>query len=258
MIDEAKKAIRERDVLARQSALLIQDYKHDGEEGRILKLLQEVGELKTMLEMERNDHQSQVADLLEKLEDKSIDPQIEVLEAKLKITEHELNVAIERAERAESELQNTLSENNGSMQTDNDVFGNGEEGVVMRRKMTNGNQIVMPPPPPPPPVPNLNLGANKTEIKIKTQASAVAEMAAMLDIKPVNDTPAKTKNDNGGIIDAIVDQIKGGRFRLKSTDVQNKSKTKKEEPAAVKEMLNILGTLRRTRGKRSSMNTGMR
>lgn len=42
MIDEAKKAIRERDVLARQSALLIQDYKHDGEEGRILKLLQEV------------------------------------------------------------------------------------------------------------------------------------------------------------------------------------------------------------------------
>lgn len=133
------------------------------------------------------------------MDDKSIDPQIEVLEAKLKITEHELNVAIERAERAETELQNTLSENNASMQTDNDVFGNGEEEVVMRRKMTNGNQIVMPPPPPPPPVPNLNLGANKTEIKIKTQASAVAEMAAMLDIKPVNDTPAKTKNDNGGI-----------------------------------------------------------
>lgn len=46
-----------------------------------------------------------------------------------------------------------------------------------------------------------------------------------------------------------MDQIKGGKFHLKSTD-QNfmEKKPKDEQPEAVKEMLTILGTLRKRRG----------
>ncbi|CAH2985102.1 unnamed protein product [Chilo suppressalis] len=54
--------------------------------------------------------------------------------------------------------------------------------------------------------------------------------------------------DTGGAIDAIVDQIKGGKFHLKSTD-QNfmERRPKDDQPEAVKEMLAILGTLRKRR-----------
>ena len=52
----------------------------------------------------------------------------------------------------------------------------------------------------------------------------------------------------GGAIDAIVDQIKGGKFHLKSTDRSVvEKKAKEEQPEAVKEMLAILGTLRKRR-----------
>lgn len=115
-----------------------------------------------------------------------------MLEAKLKITEHDLNVALQRAERAESELQNSTFEN---QHMDNDFAT--EHEVIMRKKPFNTPQTL--PPPPPPPVPNLNFGTNKTEIKVKAQARAVAEMAAMLDIKPANNSPAKSKTESGGI-----------------------------------------------------------
>lgn len=46
-----------------------------------------------------------------------------------------------------------------------------------------------------------------------------------------------------GAIDEIVNQIKGGRFHLKSTE--QKERKPREEPAALKELLNILGTLKR-------------
>lgn len=54
---------------------------------------------------------------------------------------------------------------------------------------------------------------------------------------------------SGGAIDAIVDQIKGGKFHLKSTEQSFLEKRPKDEsqPEAVKEMLAILGTLRKRR-----------
>ncbi|PZC78227.1 hypothetical protein B5X24_HaOG202478 [Helicoverpa armigera] len=52
----------------------------------------------------------------------------------------------------------------------------------------------------------------------------------------------------GGAIDAIVDQIKGGKFQLKSTEHKvSEKKVQEEQPEAVKEMLAILGTLRKRR-----------
>ncbi|KAJ2941634.1 hypothetical protein O0L34_g14690 [Tuta absoluta] len=90
-----------------------------------------------------------------------------------------------------------------------------------------------PPPPPPPPPPVFNGGGD--------------DMASLLASK--QGTLKKTKQANGGgAIDAIVDQIKGGKFQLKSTD-QNfmEKKPKEEQPEAVKEMLAILGTLRKRR-----------
>lgn len=62
----------------------------------------------------------------------------------------------------------------------------------------------------------------------------------------------------GGAIDAIVNQIKGGKFQLKSTSENFLEKKQKEEqPEAVKEMLTILGTLRKRRsGNRPYYATG--
>jgi len=47
----------------------------------------------------------------------------------------------------------------------------------------------------------------------------------------------------GAAIDDIVNQIKGGKFTLRVTEKQRQKK--EETPAAVQEMLTILGTLKR-------------
>ncbi|XP_061723550.1 shootin-1-like [Cydia pomonella] len=92
-----------------------------------------------------------------------------------------------------------------------------------------------PPPPPPPPAPAVFV------------PTAGADMAHMLASKQAN---LKKSVQNGGdpAIDSIVDQIKGGNFTLRRRD-QNflEKKPKEEQPEAVKEMLAILGTLRKRR-----------
>ncbi|KAJ8709894.1 hypothetical protein PYW08_009898 [Mythimna loreyi] len=98
----------------------------------------------------------------------------------------------------------------------------------------------MPPPPPPPPPP---------PAPVPFELGHVEDMANMLAHK--SGTLKKSKQNGaevGGAIDAIVDQIKGGKFHLKSTDRSvAEKKTKEEQPEAVKEMLAILGTLRKRR-----------
>lgn len=48
-----------------------------------------------------------------------------------------------------------------------------------------------------------------------------------------------------GAIDEIINQIKGGRFQLKSTEQKPLEKKPKDEPVALRELRNILGTLKR-------------
>ncbi|XP_075986837.1 uncharacterized protein LOC142983715 [Anticarsia gemmatalis] len=98
----------------------------------------------------------------------------------------------------------------------------------------------LPPPPPPPPPP-----------PVVFDASGCDDMASMLANKQGTLRRSKQgdQNGGGGAIDAIVDQIKGGKFHLKSTEqkfTDKKTKTD-EQPEAVKEMLAILGTLRKRR-----------
>ncbi|CAB3232549.1 unnamed protein product [Arctia plantaginis] len=99
----------------------------------------------------------------------------------------------------------------------------------------------MPPPPPPPPPPPAAF-----------DPSGCDDMASMLANKQGTLKRSKQGDQNGagGAIDAIVDQIKGGKFHLKSTEqkfTDKKTKKQDEQPEAVKEMLAILGTLRKRR-----------
>ncbi|XP_063389307.1 arp2/3 complex-activating protein rickA-like [Cydia fagiglandana] len=100
----------------------------------------------------------------------------------------------------------------------------------------------LPPPPPPPPPP--------PAVFVPTGGS---DMAHMLASKQAS---LKKSVQNGGdpAIDSIVDQIKGGNFTLRRRD-QNflERKPKEEQPEAVKEMLAILGTLRKRRVHRPSL-----
>ncbi|XP_045780713.1 shootin-1-like isoform X2 [Maniola jurtina] len=100
---------------------------------------------------------------------------------------------------------------------------------------------MLPPPPPPPPPPPAPM--------VFKPPGTVEDMADMLANKGA--ALKKTKQNGGGAIDAIVDQIKGGKFQLKSRE-QNfmEKKPKDEQPEAVKEMLQILGTLRKRRVNR--------
>lgn len=108
------------------------------------------------------------------------------------------------------------------------------------------NQSKMaPPPPPPPPLPLMS-----TAISIKPPVTYNPTT-----VKPdVNDAipplPAK-KLPPQPQIDDIVNQIKGGKFTLKSTNKPNRKE--REEPKAVNEMLHILSTLRRSPRPRNSM-----
>lgn len=119
--------------------------------------------------------------------------------------------------------------------------------VAESKQQTPSAPLAPPPPPPPPPPPCLpppppmNVGCAG-----KTTESAIADMAKLLGLK--QNAGKANKNAAGGAIDEIVNQIKGGKFQLKSTD-QNfmERRPPKEEPEAVKEMLTILGTLRKRR-----------
>ncbi|XP_063369392.1 shootin-1 [Cydia amplana] len=100
----------------------------------------------------------------------------------------------------------------------------------------------LPPPPPPPPPP--------PAVFVPTGGG---DMAHMLASKQGN---LKKSVQNGGdpAIDSIVDQIKGGNFTLRRRDQTFlEKKPKEEQPEAVKEMLAILGTLRKRRVHRPSL-----
>ncbi|XP_067006993.2 shootin-1 [Anabrus simplex] len=235
MKNEADVAQKERNVLAHQSTLLLSDIAGDE---KFLLVIQEVESLKRQIEEERQKHNNELQDLQEKLDQREADAQIELLEEKLKLSESELQCALQRAERAETqsnELNTRVSQLEDELQT-----------------------LKCPPPPPPPPLPPPPAVGNFSTPIIKkklttvidssrvveddaTVANPVLDMANMLGIprKPTS----KITPTQSGAIDDIINQIKGGRFTLKTTEKQQNKK--EEPPAAVQEMLNILGTLKR-------------
>ncbi|XP_050531957.1 shootin-1-like [Daktulosphaira vitifoliae] len=243
--NDAYKVKSERDVLARQSQLLMMDAASDE---KIMKLLFEVEQLQRLLSQERQENTEQLRELQEKLECQNESDQIELYEEKLKLTEAELMCSQQRAEIAESQIAD------------------------LRKKLeskTAAPSCAPPPPPPPPPMliplvpPPPPMGAlssnNLQTIKLKTvnslnhtnDSNAVEEMGNYLGLS----IAPKTPQVQSGAIDAIINQIKGGRFTLKATDKEIKPQVKKQEPPVVNEMMNVLGTLRRHPKRRDSFKT---
>ncbi|CAH0721330.1 unnamed protein product, partial [Brenthis ino] len=284
---EARDATKRATVLAHRSALLLGELGELGAAGRLGLLLAEVDSLRDALELQALRHRDQLEDLQLKLAEKQEDTDIFLWEEKIKLAEEDAQKALERAERAERKLaeiekkpkkSNLMSrisyfENGGNEKKEKILDVKVKEDVVEEKIVIEPQQEppkpqeplpepepeqplppqpspvppcpptmpppppppTMPPPPPPPPPPM----AFKPPSSVEDMADMLASKGAQLK---------KTKQNGGGAIDAIVDQIKGGKFQLKSRE-QNfmEKKPKDEQPEAVKEMLQILGTLRKRR-----------
>ncbi|KAK6632845.1 hypothetical protein RUM43_012584 [Polyplax serrata] len=226
---EAQKAQKERNVLAHQSSLLMGEISSNE---TLMKVLMEAEDLKRKLEEETQNHILDVQRLQEKLEFRETEAQLEVVEEKLRLAEEDLQIALQRAEKAEEaqkELEAKVSEFQSKLESNNTPAA-----------------PPLPPPPPPPPLPPMmpsgTLTFKKPEKSLRHRES-IDDMANILGIQRV----PKTNNINGGAINDIINEIKGGKFTLKATE---KQKFKKEEPPpAVQEMLNIIGTLKRRNGR---------
>lgn len=260
MKSDADKAKKERNVLAHQSQLLMCEVAADE---RLMQVLMEVETLKRTLEEEQQQHANEIQSLQEKLEERENEAQLEIFEEKLKLTESELMCALERAERAELH----------STQLSSRV-------AKLESQLEAEKSCPSPPPPPPPPPPPLppptcpmppppppqglisppNTAIHGVVLRRRqscaaaenedtsTSASTTSTGSAVLEMASLLGIPRKTTKPpiQGGAIDDIINQIKGGRFTLKATERQRVSKVE-EQPPVVQEMINVLGTLRRRR-----------
>ncbi|KAG8035481.1 hypothetical protein G9C98_006927 [Cotesia typhae] len=177
----------------------------DDPNGRLLTILQEVESLKRLLEEEKQNHLEQVQLLQDKLDEKESNVEFEIVEEKLKLAEVELNMMEERAERAEKDA-NKLKE-------------------TVRKLEDKINQLetmrVSPPPPPPPPMP-APLPPPPPPLPTKSSTSTVKLL-----------TKERLQDENR-------------HSAIKQREEERKRKREMESaPAAVSEMLNILGTMRR-------------
>lgn len=108
------------------------------------------------------------------------------------------------------------------------------------------NQSKMaPPPPPPPPLPLMSTAISIKPLVTYNSTPVKPDVNDAIPTLPAKKLPPQPQ------IDDIVNQIKGGKFTLKSTNKPNRKE--REEPKAVNEMLHILSTLRRSPRPRNSM-----
>lgn len=214
---EANTNKRERNVLAHQSTLILQGLSENSDGEDCMMLLQEIEELKRTVEDERNKHEEEISLLQERLEDAQNNAQIEILEERLKLVESELQAANERADRAEEQLKAPPAP---------------------------------PPPPPPPPPPLLPPPPQEPPVvPLRRRRSKIIlqELAESIGVKE-NSSPEK-KTPAPGVNEDIINAIKAGQFTLRKAK-NDKEKKDKEQPKAVSELLNILGSLRRAPKKR--------
>lgn len=234
---EADEAQKERNVLKHQSTLLMADVIGDG---KLMRLLQEVEVLKRTLEEEQQRHMTELQELQDKLDEREAEAQLELMEEKLRLAESELHCTLQRAEQAEKRSSQLVTR------------------VNQLQDELEAKACPPPPPPPPLPPPPPTMSRLRTCTAPLRQGSYVSvadagervetgnpvlDMANMLGI-PRRPTAAAVLP--GGAIDDIINQIKKGKFTLKATEKQ-KGERKEEPPAAVQEMLNVLGTLKRRR-----------
>lgn len=157
----------------------------DDPNGRLLTILQEVESLKSLLEEEQQKHVSQIQMLQEKLEEKESNVEFEIIEEKLKLAESELEVVLQRAERAEitvEELENVVQ--------------------CLKEKVSELEEKVSKPPPPPlpPPPPPISMAAQSsikllTKEKLTSQRTAVSDMENILGITKKTPTITQQPGD---------------------------------------------------------------
>lgn len=155
----------------------------DEPNGRFLVVLQEVETLKRSLEEEKQSHAAALQLLQEKLEEKESNVEFEIVEEKLKLAESELEMVVQRAERAESSaaaMQELVRELEAKI-------------AELEKKASAPPPPPLPPPPPPPPpmplVTTNNGGGINSSIKLITRermaeknGSALTDMENMLGI----------------------------------------------------------------------------
>lgn len=232
---EADKAQKERNVLKHQSTLLLADIVGDE---RMLHLVQEVEVLKRTLEEEQQRHMAEIQELQEKLEERETEPRLELVEEKLQLAESELQLAVQRAEQAE----------NRAMQLNSKVCQLQDKLEAKACPPPPPPPPLPPRPPPPPPPPSSScLKLHPASLASATDSTASAATGnPVLDMAKMLGIPRKQAAGSalpGAAIDDIINQIKGGKFTLRATEKQRQKK--EEKPAAVQEMLTILGTLKR-------------
>ncbi|KAJ8952834.1 hypothetical protein NQ318_008155 [Aromia moschata] len=262
---EANANKRERNVLAHQSTLILQNLTESSEGSDCMMLLQEIEDLKRTLEEDSNRHEEEISLLHvwpegvlelstgeselwhptqlylaalgsmdspnkgrtiqesstnERLEDQENNAQLEILEERLKLVEAELQAANERADKAEEKLK------------------------------------APPIPPPPPPPPLLPPPAAPPVVPLRRRRSKIAmqELAETIGMQESSTSPEK-KPAAPGVNEDIINAIKAGQFTLRKAK-NDKEKRDKEQPKAVSELLNILGSLRRAPKKRQSQYIG--
>ncbi|XP_059488652.1 shootin-1-like isoform X2 [Neocloeon triangulifer] len=213
---EAGKARKERNVLAHQSALLMVDVAGND---RLMLLLQEVENLKAKLEEESNKHNEQVEELQFKISEMQSEGRVEALEEKLRLVETELECEQKKSARLEEKVQ--------------ELEAGGSAPPPPPPPSMAGPPPPPPPPPPaaplppPPPMPPGGL-APSGSLKINKAEKKVEEPAA------------------GAAIDDVINQIRGGRFTLRSAVKRPVQKPlEKRNTEAVEEMMNILGAMKR-------------
>ncbi|XP_048486533.1 shootin-1 isoform X1 [Plutella xylostella] len=274
---EARAAQKRVTVLTHQSSLLLGELTADE---RLLLLLQEVEALRAALEQQRARQHEQREQLQLKLAEKHEDTDILLWEEKIKLAEEDARKATERAEKAERRLAELANAKSGAKRSNlmsrisyfesggtpesrstrtevTEKIAEVEEEVKMEEDVVEEEKVAVieksappvfhaPPPPPPPPPCLAPPPPPPPPAPPAFTPAAGGDMAALLASK--QGKLKKTQVNNGGAIDAIVDQIKGGKFHLKSTD-QNflERRPREQPPEAVSEMLAILGTLRKRR-----------
>ncbi|KAK9737877.1 hypothetical protein QE152_g10382 [Popillia japonica] len=107
-------------------------------------------------------------------------------------------------------------------------------------------------PPPPPPLPSQNLAPPTAPLRTKKLRQSIQESGDCSSICSDGDNGGK-KQPVGGVNDDIINQIKSGMFTLRKR--KNEVKKERETPKVVNEMLNILGSLRRTSKSKISLST---
>ncbi|XP_065351188.1 shootin-1-like [Cloeon dipterum] len=213
---EADKARKERNVLAHQSSILLADVVGDE---RLMMLLQEVENLKAKLEEESSKHSGQIDELQAKINELQEEGKMEALEEKLRLAETELECEQKKNARLETrikDLENPLT-------------------TPLPPSMAG------PPPPPPPPPPPAKMPPPPPPPPAGSLAPKGSLKITRSDKKQPEDT-----NNAGAAIDDVINQIRGGRFTLRSTVKRKEDRPLvKQNTQAVDEMMSILGNMKK-------------